>query len=194
MTPSTTLEEASTEVIGNGAIWPTLTVGHSVPLADVPAVVFDLHGQLGTTHVLAAPGMWLRTRPESHPGFHFGMRLGWAVGTGDLIGFLPFTMPFAGPTLHLQFAHGFERHLGALALTLGGEITWPIAPAAFPYTDEDEEGATITVLPVPIWYLSADLRWDVALGENVALVLGGGVDFPYTEAAVLPTGSIGIRF
>ena len=192
MPPATALQQPSTQVHGSFGILPTVGGAWYAPMESQPGLVMDIQGQLGLTHLLTNPGLWLRTRPEEHAGPHWGMRMGGVVGSGDIIGFMPFTMPEAGVTTHLQYAHGSPNNAGSFAVTLGGEYLFPVFPDAFVREETDDDGDTYYVIPVPGWYLSVDLRYDFPLGEEHLLFIGGGLDLAYTSTP-LPSLSMGLR-
>jgi len=195
MSPNAALDGNATEVVASVTYFPNLAFTHSRSLEGLPALVFDAQAQLGLTFGSVSPGLWVRSRGGETTGGHVGARLGVVGGTGDFLGFLPYQMPFAGPTLHLQYASGWGgKRLGGVAVTLGAEGAAPLFPEAIEIDDDDvDDDVDVTAIPVYVVYGSLDLRLDIPAGDKVAIVLGGGVDVAMW-GYFLPTGTLGVRF
>lgn len=170
---------------------PQVGATYSRPFEGAPALVGDVSGQLGFTSALAAAGVTLRTRPEEHAGGHVGVRLGAIGGVGDLRGRSRFGLPFAGGEGDLQVAWGWGQRAGAFTVNLGFQATVPITDREF--TFEDLRGDTITDTPLAGIYGTLDSRVDLPLNEDVAVVLGGGFDFPYF-IGILPRAAAAVRW
>lgn len=198
VTAGTTVTRQSTSV-DVGSIGPSLAVTHTRPVAKVPVLAPEVRAQGSLSHGQIGLATWFRTNGARHDGLHFGTRLGADVGTGDISGFLPWSMPFVGGSLHLQGAGGFgagER--GAWAISLGGEWQQPIAPNQFSTLVEDADGVVSEVIPIHAVYSSLDARVDLPVDQRVAVSLGvmGQLLFPAALPVVKPTVglSAGLRF
>lgn len=172
---------------------PSLAAAYTAPLTEQPFLMPEIQGQVGPTHASVSPALWIVTRPGLDGG-HFGARIGGAAGTGDILGVFDFYMPYAGPTLHLQFADRFPNR-ATFSATLGGELLFPLFPDAFvqPYTDSN--GNVVTAIPSPVLWVGADVRGDLPVGDRAWLIVGGGFDFGVSLwPIVTPNVTLGLRF
>lgn len=175
------------------ALPPSIAAAYTAPLTAQPYLMPEIQGQLGPTHASAAPALWIVTRPGQDGG-HFGVRVGGAVGTGDVLGVFDFYMPYAGPTLHVQFADRFANR-ATFAATLGGELLLPLIVDGLTETYTDSNGNIVGVVPSPVVWVGADVRGDLPVGDHAWLVIGGGFDFGMALWPIVsPNLTLGLRF
>ncbi len=171
---------------------PALAVTQLVPVPGAPILAFDARAQGSLSYGSIGPGLWLRTRGAQHDGFHLGFRLGGDVGTGDIGGFLPWQMPFAGGSFSAQAAHGYQE-TGAFAVTFTMDVQVPFNTTDVAVLVEDTvSGDILEVIPIPAFYNQLDLRLDAPIADRVAFSVGGGLYL----LTVVPGGylSTGLRF
>jgi hypothetical protein len=109
---------------------PQLQAG-SLSLSASPSsrVGYELRGEASPRHVAAAPGIWVRGPLDLEEKLWFGARPGGIFGTGELGTYVPFDNPYLGGSIDVQLAYRFGRYRtnpGAIAITTGGEVTWPL--------------------------------------------------------------------
>lgn len=176
----------------------TLAAAYTSPLTEQPYLMPELQGSFGFTgngggYAAFSPALWFVTRPGLTGG-HFGARLGGSIGSGDVLGVYDFYMPYAGPTLHLQYANLGEGG-GAFSTTFGAELLLPWFPDKQVEQGTDDNGSPVTLFPFPALWVGVDLRGDLPIGEREFLIVGAGLDvalplyiFPS------PNLTVGLRF
>ena len=167
------------------------SLNHAIAL-DSGVVVVDAHAQLGQSFAGFGPGLWVRTQGHEHYGAHLGVRIGGTLGTGDLFGWTPFRMPYAGASVHGQCAVGLPKDSGAISVTLGSEWSFPLWPEVSAIEIEDGEGNVELHEPTNASYYSVEGRWDIPVSDKGAIIVGGGVDFMFGQVQ-LPQFTLGAR-
>ena len=178
-----------------GGVLPTVGGGYTYPLPQQPAFALEGRGQVGISHAAISPGIWWRSHPEEHAGHHVGVRLGLAAGSGDVIAFVPYRMPYGGGGLAIQYAYGLPRSpLGAVSATLSADGLVPLhylLQQTIPTTDAN--GEEILAAPLPSVYGGLNLRWDLPATERLAIWLGASIDVSMW-GYFLPGASMGARW
>lgn len=178
---------ASATLTGGNIGQSAISLQRAFPMADVPPVVIDLGGHAGPYSGGFSSGVWLRT---PGPKTRFGVRLGATAGTGDLFGSLPWAMPWGGPSLHLQLAHGWQA--SRAGVTLGFGWMEPILPTRFSKLSNPADPTSTPIRPIRGTWTELDLRWE-AMPEDGSLgfVFGVSVDaFLYVPLA--PSITVGV--
>jgi hypothetical protein len=126
---------------------PQLQAG-SVSLSASPTsqLGYELRGEASPRHVATAPGLWLRTPLGPRERVWGAIRPGVIFGTGELGDYVPFDNPYLGGSVDLQLAYRFGRfpsNPGALALTVGGEVTQPLYGDTHPTMQIESTSTTV---------------------------------------------------
>ena len=190
MNPAPTYTKpTNTEFTVTPLSFPPFVGSAKITFMASPIVLPELQGSIGPTFTSTSPGLWIVTR-GGQVGGHFGVRIGGALGMGDVLGVSKFAMPYAGANLHLQYAHLSDTG-ATFAFTFGAEGLVPL----FPDTDYDTEqrDELVILAPIPSVWASLDFRWDIPLGEkrDKYFVIGAGADvffYPF------PNLTLGARF
>ncbi len=167
---------------------------YTAPLVAQPFLMPEIQGSFAFAdnnggYGAVSPALWFVTHPGELGG-HFGLRLGGSLGSGDLLGLYHFNMPYAGPTLHVQYASLGEDG-GAFSTTFGGEMLIPMFPEKQQFTDAD---GTL-VFPFAALWIGWDIRGDVPLTDKQFLILGAGVDVALPlYLFISPNLTVGLRF
>lgn len=176
----------------------TLAGAYTAPLVAQPFLMPEVQGSFGFSdassgYVSLSPALWIVTRP-GEVGGHFGLRLGGSIGSGDVLGVYDFYMPYAGPTLHLQYANLGDNG-GAFSTTFGGEFLLPFFPDEQSKEGVDDNGTPIAIFPFPVLWVGLDVRGDLPLGERTFLIVGGGFDVGLPLTFIIsPNLTVGLRF
>lgn len=181
----------------------SLAAAYTAPLTEQPWILPEIQGSFAATGVTdrdtnggyaaVSPALWFVMHPGELGG-HFGARLGASVGSGDVLGVYDFYMPYAGPTLHLQYANLADNG-GSFAGTFGLELLLPFFPDKQIITYTDSNGTSVTKFPFPVLWVGLDVRGDLPLGERTYLIVGAGIDVATPlYIFISPNLTTGLRF
>ncbi len=160
-------------VFGEAAFWPTAGGNLRLPVSDEQVV--DLGGQVSLTSYALTPGLWLRepgTKNDGKGEIRVAHRVGLEGGQGDLLGLLPYDMPFVGASYHIQTSRQRRTHVASS--TIGLSLA---APFDLGETANDENGDGVIVITWPCAWVSGRWAWAWPVGESGdQVVLAAGFD------------------
>lgn len=205
-TPATILREETTGVV-TGSCCLAGNVDVAVPVADIAVV--DAGAQVNSNHVAGSVGVWIRSAGDADTSARGGARFAAVGGTGDLLGAIPFAMPFAGAQFVGQYAVQYDQG-SVFAFTGGAELSVPLTPdrsmqditstvttltTTGPGTLEVQEQQVVVAVPLPILWVLLDATGEFPIAQDrVAIVIGGQLRLAIWPIPIpIPTASLGLR-